>query len=395
MADETPAIPRVAMLTGSLSPRAGGMFYSARIPANIMAEQGRSPHVLGLSDPDLAASRDRWHVETLSAFEPKGPGGFGAVPALRRALEAIRPDVLHARGIWLPTSLAAWRWRRRHGTPLVISTHGMLDPKALQLSAGKKRIIAAAFERANMQHASVMHALNRSEANAMRAYGLRTPIAIIPNGVDLMPLPEAGVSGRGPRRTMLFLARIHPKKGISELLHGWALFRAQRPDLAAEWRLDIAGWDDGGHLPHLEALARDLALAGNVAFVGPRYDREKIAVMDAADAFILPSFSEGLPISVLEAWERALPVLMTDACNLPEGFARGAALRIAPEPGDIARGIAKLAAMEPARRTAMGRAGRGLVAEQFGWEAISADYLALYDWLHHGGDAPACVEYST
>lgn len=394
MADEARGHPRVAMLTGSLSPRAGGMFYSARIPANIMARQGRSPHVLGLADPDLAAHRDRWHVEALSAFEPKGPGGFGAVPALRRALEAIRPDVLHARGIWLPTSFAAWRWRRRHRIPLVISTHGMLDPKALRLSAGKKRIIAAAFERANMQRASVMHALNRSEADAMRAYGLRTPIAIIPNGVDLMPLPEAGVRGHGARKTMLFLGRIHPKKGISELLQGWARFQAQQPGLAAAWRLDIAGWDDGGHLPHLEALARELALADSVAFVGPRYDREKTAVMDGADAFILPSFSEGLPISVLEAWERGLPVLMTEACNLPEAFAGGAALRIAPEPGDIARGIAELAATDPARRAAMGRAGRVLVAERFGWDAISADYLAVYDWLHHGGDAPACVEHS-
>ena len=71
----------------------------------------------------------------------------------------------------------------------------------------------------------------------------------------------------------------------------------------------------------------------SVVFLGPQFGAEKSECYRACDAFILPSLSEGLPMTVLEAWSYAKPVLMTAECNLPEGFAAGAAVRIGPVPG--------------------------------------------------------------
>jgi poly(glycerol-phosphate) alpha-glucosyltransferase len=169
-----------------------------------------------------------------------------------------------------------------------------------------------------------------------------------------------------------------------------------------DWQLLIAGWDDGNHLSGLKQQAGQLGLrwsdvgsaeapSSDLCFIGPMFGDEKDMLMRSADAFILPSFSEGLPMSVLEAWSYGLPVLMTDFCNLPEGFDAGAALRIAPDEDSIAQGLADLAAMTDPERHDMGMKGRTLVERQYTWEHIAAEMKAVYEWCL-GGEKPACIE---
>ena len=92
--------------------------------------------------------------------------------------------------------------------------------------------------------------------------------------------------------------------------------------------LVIAGWNQGSQEAMLRRLIATLGAADTVCLAGPQFGDDKAASFARADAFVLPSLSEGLPVAVLEAWSYGLPVLMTEACNLPEGFAAGAALRI-------------------------------------------------------------------
>ena len=151
---------------------------------------------------------------------------------------------------------------------------------------------------------------------------------------------------------MLFLGRIHPKKGVAELIRAWALLRRSDPSLALGWRLIVAGWDDGGHLPGLRTLVAELGLVDHVLFIGSVFGADKEAWFRSAKAFILPSYSEGLPMAVLEAWSYELPVFMTGACNLPEGFEEGAAIEVSTDPNQLANalgvdlGSGNLAAME-------------------------------------------------
>ena len=118
--------------------------------------------------------------------------------------------------------------------------------------------------------------------------------------------------------------------------------------MAADWLLVIAGWNQGSQEAMLRRLIDELASPTTVCLAGPQFGDRKAASFARADAFVLPSFSEGMPIAVLEAWSYGLPVLMTEACNLPEGFAAGAALdrsgsgrhrrRPAPAVRDVRRG---------------------------------------------------------
>ncbi|MCX6961478.1 MAG: glycosyltransferase [Verrucomicrobia bacterium] len=227
------------------------------------------------------------------------------------------------------------------------------------------------------------------------------------------------------RRRLLFLGRIHPKKGLVGALRAWVDIQNSKSKIqnSKQWQFVIAGWDQGGHEAELKALCGDLGLriaeceeaedlklnsyklktegaldiqAGlrpengssrrltlpdvDVVFFGPAFGKEKEALLRGAEAFILPSFSEGLPMSVLEAWAYGLPVVMTPECNLPEGFASGAALEIRNSAGGF-EGMRTLIEMTDQERVAMGMRGRRLVEERFTWPKVAAQMRRLYEEL--------------
>lgn len=384
--------PRIGIVTGSLSRAAGGVFFVIRDVANRLQARGLAQLVFGLRDPGFAADREQWHVAELHAFDGKGPAAFRVSAALVRALRAARLDVLHVHGIWNFTSLAALLWRRASRRPLVISPHGMLDPGALRFSPLKKRVAAMLYETANLRGAAAIHVLNEAEARGVRDFGIDAPVAVIPNGVDL---PDAAVIAArdwtpDTPRTLLFLARIHPKKGVGELIAAWRILLDTAPAVARGWRLVIAGWDDGGLLEEARRQIDLLGLKEHVALPGPLFGQAKSDAFAAAHAFILPSRSEGLPVAVLEAWAYGLPVFMTEACNLPSGFAADAAIPVQTDPTALAATLAEHLGDDAGLR-AIGANGRGLVERDFTWDRAVDAYAALYRWLAEGGDTPAFV----
>jgi glycosyltransferase involved in cell wall biosynthesis len=241
-----------------------------------------------------------------------------------------------------------------------------------------------------------MHALCVSEMEAIRSFGLNNPVCIIPNGVYLPFDPALGgeASARSATRTtektLLYLGRLHPKKNLESLLRAWASSLRDNSRVR-DWTLSIVGWDHGRYLSHLRTVCQDLAIETKVKFLGPKYATEKDEVLKDADAFILPSLSEGLPMVVLEAWASGLPVLMTEQCNLPEGFTEDAAIRIGSKPESIADGIARLCSMTDEQRRNMGRNGLRLVSRRFSWPVVAGQMLSVYRWLTNQGPRPDIV----
>jgi glycosyltransferase involved in cell wall biosynthesis len=383
---------KIAYLLSSLSRINGGISESVRrLAQSLPVPAGAAASVLGLRDAYSDADLALWNPLRPQVFPVRGPRAIGYAPALASALADVNADVTHAAGLWMYPSVAHHRWVRRSRRPCVISPHGMLDAWALRNSAWKKRLAGALFERAHLEQAACLHALCAPEAEAIRAYGLTNPICVIPNGIDLPVLSEPpsppAWAGRIPsgRNVLLFLGRLHPKKGLRSLLQAWA--RARTP----AWHLVIAGWDQGGHERELQALAEAHQLREHVCFCGPLHGPDKAAAYAAAQAFILPSFSEGLPMTILEAWAYGLPVLMTTACNLPEGFQANAALKISTDPGMLAQEISRFLDWPVEERAAMGRRGHDLVARQFSWNRIAGEFLSLYRWIAGQGPQPVCV----
>jgi poly(glycerol-phosphate) alpha-glucosyltransferase len=270
----------------------------------------------------------------------------------------------------------------------------MLDAVDLAKSRFVKFIATKLYVGRLLHGAPCLRALCEAEVQSMRTFGLRNPICLIPNGVDFKPV--VGVAApwkdRLPRgaKILLYIGRIHPKKGISFLLDGWA--RARKESAASsDWHLVIAGWEQYGHEGQLKAQSKALGLDANVHFIGPQFGNGKAAAFANADALVLPSTSEGLPTVVLEAWTSGLPVVITPQCNIPEGVKAGAALEIATEAGDIARGLSTLFSMTADQRREMGDKGRQLVGDKFAWPRIATEMKRVYDWMLGGGTPPDCV----
>jgi len=354
---------------------AGGMFESVKG----LARAALAQH----DDVSVIAGRDQWTDVDLPSWDPlmvhtvasaglanKVMGG-----AMRAAMARTAPDLVHVHGIWGIGARATAAWARRTGTPFVVAPRGMLDRWARERSRLKKRLSQCVWEGWLLDNARFLHALNREEADSIAEAGWRRPVVVIPNGVAIPDVATRSFhGGTGERRTLLYIGRLHPKKGLEELLHGWAALPASLRD---DWKLKIAGWDEVGTLAKLVSRTRALGLEDSVEFVGPLFGEEKDRMFRSAAAFILPSYSEGLPMAVLEAWAYRLPVFMTRACNLPKGFEAGAAFEIGTRPAEIAPVLAAtlndVAALEAA-----GENGRALVERDHGWDAIARDMRGAY-----------------
>jgi glycosyltransferase involved in cell wall biosynthesis len=405
---------KVLFLTPSASRAAGGIFEIERRLAQCLSGQsGVEISVLCLEDEYTAADLSSWLPLRPQVCATSGPRTFGYSSQMRSAASHSTADLAHLHALWMFPSVVLRHWHRRKSRPYLITLNGMLELWAIRNSAWKKRIALTLFERANLDDAACIQVNSEAELNSARNFGLKNPIAIIPNGIDLPHSVESSelradssVFDRFAqgRKVLLYLGRIHPKKGLVNLIRAWKTTINCQPSTNG-WLLAIAGWDQGGHEEELKLLARELGLSfvdvrdqkstvsgqWPLVFLGPQFGDSKAVCYQNCDAFILPSFSEGLPMVVLEAWAYGKPVLMTPECNLPEGFAANAAIRIETTVEGIGGGLWQLFEMSADQRNRMGANGLDLVARQFTWPKIARDLKSVYDWVLGSGAKPECV----
>jgi len=387
----------IGMLTAAVSRNGGGVFpASCGLAKALELIDPIKLKIYGIGDEHTLEDQPAWRGLPVSAERVRGPRHFGYAPTLTDRLLSGGLDLIHAHGIWMYPSIASLRWSRRERRPYMVSPHGMLDSWALAQSPWKKRVAGALFENHHLRGAACLHALTRAEFRSIRRYGLKNPVCIIPNGVqipaDAAPLPSPPWEEVvGPTaHVLLYLGRLHPKKGLTALLVAWSQLR--RETAAHSWKLVIAGNDEGGHSAWLRRLCGGLGIAGTVVFAGPQHGEAKAASFARASAFVLPSQSEGLPMAVLEAWAAGVPALMTPECNLPEGFDAGAAMPIAaPGPIEIRNALERLFWTPPPLLRAMGERGRELVSRNFSWNSAAREMKRVYEWILGQGDQPASV----
>jgi poly(glycerol-phosphate) alpha-glucosyltransferase len=385
---------KIGFLVNSVSREAGGLFQSVRGLAKAVTCASVSARVFGISDKQSAVDLREWQPLSVRTFRPQLRAWGYSNQLLPAVLEADL-DILSTHGLWKYCSVASLQWHRRMARPYIVHLHGMLESWALQNAKWKKRIAALLYENRHLRGAACLRALCEAEAQSIRAYGMRNPICVIPNGVELpdltqTPALQAQEFAEG-RRTLLYLGRLHPKKNVANLIRAWKQILNSHPSTQTSWVLAIAGWSQGGYEAQLRQLTTELGLLTSVIFPGPRFGAEKSECYRACAALIMPSLSEGLPMTVLEAWAYAKPVLMTPECNLPEGFAAGAALQIGTGPEEIAGGLKQVIEMSDDDRRAMGNRGRNLVATKFPWPRIGEQMRSVYQWMLGGSPLPEVI----
>jgi glycosyltransferase involved in cell wall biosynthesis len=384
----------IAYITNTLTHSGGGLVGAV---SGLAQGVGRFVENTSVAAYDAIGEVGDWgdlELKTIRAKRLAGVHFLGDLPSL---LDAQSPDLVHAHGLWLRSSAQNHDWCQKSGTPYLISPHGMLDPWAVKNSAWKKKIAGHWFEYNHLNGATCLHALCNSEANSIRHFGQKNPVCVLPNGIDL---PDSDESNLPPpwrnnqgRKALLFIGRLHPKKGLPLLLDAWKSLQRAKPECMNGWFLAIAGWSEAGHQAELEAQVAELGLGNDVEFLGALHGEAKHSALCHASGFILPSYSEGLPMSILEAWSYRLPVLMTPECNLPEGFSANAAVSLQTNVKSVEEGLREFFEMNESEQLKIGQCGFELVQQQFTWEQIAVKMVSVYEWILGGGEAPECVQF--
>jgi glycosyltransferase involved in cell wall biosynthesis len=379
-------------VTGSVSRQAGGMEFSVRRLTQELAQNSDiRVEAIGVLDSATNEDAHNWTPVPMLAYPAFGPSRFGFAPGVLRHLNRCNPDIVHLHGIWMYPSIAVAKWAHKAKRPYVVSPHGMLDPWAVRHSGMKKRLAGFFYQQANLQGARVLRALCTAESRAFRTFGLKGNIAVIPNGVDIPEAPERTGAGNKPALRMLYLGRLHGKKGIEPLIQAWELASA-RSGSFRRWELDIVGWGEGAYPDRIAKLINERGLSGSIRLLGPKFGRDKDLVYRSADAFILPTRSEGLPMAVLEAWSYSIPVLMTRESNLTDGFEAGAAIRIGTTASEIAVALESFAEMSDGDRRGIGSRGLQHARARYQWKTIGHEMAAVYRWMLGDGTRPSCIE---
>jgi glycosyltransferase involved in cell wall biosynthesis len=291
-------------------------------------------------------------------------------------------DIVHVHGLWHYPQWRSSRSARRLSKPYVVSLHGMASGWALRHRAYRKSLYWRLFEHSRIAGAASVHALTQAEKEQYRRVVKSGHCFVVPGGVwtgderAATHTSEQPASRNGStRKTILFLGRLHPVKGLDLFLPAFARCLREQP----YWRLILAGPDEGGYAHKISSLIRKLKLQNNVQMPGLVGGTQKTEMLRSADVFVLPSRSEGFSAAVLEAMAETLPILITDECGFPEAGRAGAAKIVPATEEDLARGLRELMNMSDGERRRMGRKGRELVAREYTWPRAAQKMLDEYE----------------
>lgn len=382
-------IPLTHIIAG-LAIEDGGPSYSVPALASALARLGAAVRLRSLDDPGWD-DRVFEGLERCMHSSSLGPIGqvLRASSELKKAVmaDARAGAILHAHGLWLMPNIYPAEAKRHSGgsTLLVHSPRGMLGKAALKISAWKKRPFWWFAQRSALAYADCIHATAGSEYEEIRAVGLKNPVAIVPNGVDL---PDLGRFSRprGDDRIVLSLGRIHPKKGLDRLARAWAWVENEFPS----WRLRIVGPSELGHDSDLRSMAKELGLK-RISVEGPIYGKAKLAAYRSADLFVLPTLNENFGMTVAESLAAGTPVIATKGAPWAKLETERCGWWIDQGVEPLAAALQVAMARPRGDLHAMGARGRTWMARDFCWDRIACDMLDVYRWLHAGGEPPATV----
>jgi glycosyltransferase involved in cell wall biosynthesis len=370
-------------LIATLAPESGGPAQACLEMASAVAARGHNVSIYTTdfgghpkpSTPEQAAVDIQvFPVQWPSAWKP-------SFPMARQLADRIDTyDVVHLHSLYLFHDWVGGVMARRAKVPYIVRPHGLLDPYIWKRSRARKWLTEVLFQTRVLEHAAAIHYTSELEREISAPYAGPAPPRIVPLGVRLdeletLPSPEI-FHQRFPetagRRVVLFLSRLHEKKGLDLLVPAFAAALQGAPDL----HLAIAGPDDGV-LERTQALVREHGIAQHTTFTGMLKGEDKLSAFAASSMFALPSYSENFGIAVVEAMAAGVPVVISDQVNIYRDIADRGAIVVPCEVAPLARAIAQLAA-DPVRARALGSEARATARQLYDWGNVAAALEQLY-----------------
>lgn len=291
-----------------------------------------------------------------------------------RLVNSIRPDVFHVNGCWTPGCALTQKWAQSMGIKAVLTPHGMLEPWILARHYWTRKVPALLlYQKSAVKRADYLHATASSEKENLLKLGYNSRIEIIANGIEVSNICLKKDWER--KKQILFLSRIHVKKGIEFLLEAVAQLKTQLNG----YIIRIAGEGETEYIDQLKRKAEVLGIAEIVKFCGGVYGNQKWTLFQEADVFVLPTYSENFGIVVAEALASGTPVITTQGTPWEELETEhcGWWTEIGTQP--TAEALKQFLQMDVTELEVMGRNGRKLVEKKYSSQKMAEDMVQLYN----------------
>jgi glycosyltransferase involved in cell wall biosynthesis len=300
-------------------------------------------------------------------FNAKIIAWFAMCEAFKSFLKEEKPDLVHINGIWSPQNWGFQKTAQELAIKVVLSPHGMLEPWILAHNPWKKKLALFLYQRKAIYRANYLLATAQMEQDNIIKLGFSNPISIIPNGIDLSEVKKTK-SIYGTKK-MVFLSRIHPKKGIELLLEAW-----KNTD-TKDWTLEIAG---NGEVEYIKTLTQSAKGLKNVHFVGPQYGESKWDFLRSADVMVLPTYSENFGIVVAEALAVGVPVITTKGTPWEDLHTYECGWWIELSVSNLRQSLEEVMQTAEDQIKTMGANGQSLVKDKYDIKAVARNMRALY-----------------
>jgi glycosyltransferase involved in cell wall biosynthesis len=291
--------------------------------------------------------------------------------------------VIHNFGIWTPFNNLVSFYARKKNIPEIICPMGMLEPWALSQKKLKKKIAWSLYQKYNLDLTMAIQCTGFLEAENIRSLGIKSRIAIIPHGINFIDNIKKQAKHKDESHLrILFLSRIHPKKGLIELVDACAQLKS------THWTVTIAGPDNDNYMNVIQKKINTLGLKDHFNFLGPVYGEQKNNLFINSDLFVLPTYSENFGLVVGEALSAGLPVITTDATPWQEinDFKCGWVIPTGTE--SLLVTLNNVINIPKSELRAMGKRGQSYIRKNYDWNFIVNKHIALYQWILYGGKKP-------
>jgi glycosyltransferase involved in cell wall biosynthesis len=341
-----------------------------------------SLHTVAIARPPIGVElfiHDEWVLPRRFGFSLK------LLPALAKA--ARQADIVHNHSLWSFPNMAAGIVCSGSAARLITSPRGTLANPSRARSGLKKKLFKP-LQWPAVTQAACLHATSKMELSDIREIGLRQPVAVVPNGIDIPLLNDGEIDDtQAHRRRLLFLGRLHPIKGVEFLLKAWRRLQSKNSD----WELVIAGKGESAYVDSLRGLAASLRL-DRIEFVGPVFQEEKRRLYRSSELFVLPTHTENFGMAIAEAQAHSIPVVTTQGAPWAGLLSHGSGWWIEQTVDSIEAALCEAMQFDQEQLREMGMRGREWMINDFAWPSIARQMKAVYRWVCEGGEKPAWID---
>ena len=393
----------IAHILGRSSPEHGGPANELPVQCRAQAKAGHwvTVRVLEGFPGTSPAIRMEAPIDWF-AGKVQFPSKLGCSAELKRRLRLdASPDVYHLHGTWLRAMYYGAVEAKRRRRPYLLHLTGTYEPYSLKTKWFRKCIARCWFQDRLLREAACLHVNSLQEGENIRVLGFKTPIAIIPGGVDLEEITRRNpvLLSESPWRELkgrpfvLFLSRLHPKKGLDLLIRAWATIRKSETGnrKSDDWMLVIAGTGAPEYVSECRQLAAQFGIANQCFWAGQVNEMQKSWLYTNAQCYILPTSSENFGTTVVESLAYGTPVITTVHTPWADLKKRNCGWVVDNTVDALCPALCEALKMDAVVRGDMGQAGQKLVHEAYSLESVLKSIEAVYKWVTGVGPEPGCI----